>query len=267
MTQAASTPDAKESARDLSRAVLLALREAGIPFLIGGGYAFIRYTGIERPMKDFDVFVHERDWPRTAEALHAAGIETNVTFPHWLAKARSGDDVVDIIYGSGNGVAPVDDEWFTHATDDEVLGIPVRLVPREELLWTKSFVMERERFDGADVVHLVRVCAAELDWHRLLGRFGENWQVLFGHLVFFGFIYPGERTLVPREIMTELLRRHERLLAAPPSTEKVCRGTLISRAQYLVDIEAWGYSDPREAPRGGMSEAEIAQWTAAIDQQ
>ena len=251
--------------RELSRGVLLALRNAGVPFLIGGGYAFIRYTGIERRMKDFDVFLHERDWPRAAEALEQAGIETVLTFPHWLGKAKSGDVFVDIIYGSGNGVAPVDELWFRHSVEDEVLGIPVRLVPREELLWTKSFVMERERFDGADVVHIIKVCAGDLDWRRLLGRFAENWQVLLGHLVFFGFIYPGERRLVPPEIMTELLRRQERLLAADPPADRVCRGTLISRAQYLVDVEEWMYRDAREAPRGGMTEEEIALWTAAIE--
>jgi hypothetical protein len=263
------TPDDRQAnagdARELSRGVLVALRDAGIPYLIGGGYAFIRYTGIERPMKDFDVFLHERDWPSAVEALAGAGIETVLTFPHWLGKARRGDHFVDIIYGSGNGVAPVDEEWFQHATDDEVLGVAVRLVPREELLWTKAFVMERERFDGADVVHIIKVCAPDLDWRRLLGRFGENWQVLLGHLVFFGFIYPGERSLIPREILTELLRRHDRVIAAPPSTRRLCRGTLISRAQYLVDIEEWGYTDPREAPRGGMTDEEIALWTDAID--
>jgi hypothetical protein len=261
-----AVPEASPAAAALSRKVLVSLRDAEIPFLVGGGYAFIRYTGIERRMKDFDIFLQERDWPAASAALNAAGIDTVLTFPHWLGKAVADDVFVDIIYGSGNGVAPVDEDWFRHATDDEVLGVPVRLVPREELLWTKSFVMERERYDGADVAHLIKVCGADLDWRRLLGRFRENWQVLLGHLVFFGFIYPGERALVPEEIMRELLRRLERVNAAPPPTARVCRGTLISRAQFLVDIEEWGYIDPREAPRGGMSEEEIALWTAAIDQ-
>jgi hypothetical protein len=250
----------------LSRRVLVALREADVPFLVGGGYAFVRYTGIERPVKDFDVFLRERHWPDAVRALADAGIDTVLPFPHWLGKAVLDEDFVDIIYGSGNGVAPVDDEWFRHAIDDEVLGIPVRLVPREELLWTKSFVMERERYDGADIVHLIKVCAPQLDWRRLLGRFGENWQLFLSHLVLFGFVYPAERALVPREIMTELLTRHDRVLSAEPQKAKVCRGTLISRAQFLVDIDDWGYVDPREAPRGGMTDEEIAQWTAAIDQ-
>jgi hypothetical protein len=259
-------PETSSASLDLSRRVLVAMKDAGVPFLVGGGYAFIRYTGIQRRMKDFDLFVRECDWPATVNALNTAGIATEVTFTHWIGKAIEGDTFVDIIYGSGNGVAPVDDEWFRHSSEDEVLGIPVRLVPREELIWTKAFVMERERFDGADISHLIRVCAPELDWKRLLRRFGEHWQVLLGHAVFFGFVYPAEQGLIPREIMSELLTRLHRTLDAVPTQSKVCRGTLISRAQYLVDIEEWGYSDPREAPRGAMSESEIAEWTAAIEQ-
>jgi hypothetical protein len=159
----------------------------------------------------------------------------------------------------------VDDEWFRFAVDDEILGIPVKLVPPEELVWTKSFVMERERYDGGDVIHLVRVCGRRLDWTRLVARFGDNWQVLLGHLIFFAFVYPSERGLVPVDIMDDLLQRLDRARRAPPG-ERVCRGTLISRAQYLVDVEQWGYIDPREAPRGAMSEAEIERWTDAIDE-
>jgi len=49
------------------------------------------------------------------------------------------------------------------------------------------------------------------------------------------------------------------------SSQRICRGTLISRAQYLVDLELWGYEDARLAPHGSMSEEEASIWTAAID--
>jgi hypothetical protein len=260
------TTTSHHASATLSAAVLIALREAGIPFLIGGGYAFIRYTGIERQLKDFDVFLRERDYPAAVRALTLAGIETTLPFPHWLGKAVRGDDFVDIIFGSGNGAAPVDDEWFRHARDDAVLGIPVGLVPPEEVIWTKAFVMERERFDGADVVHLLLQRAHELDWPRLLARFADHWQVLLGHLVFFQFAYPSQRGLIPRDVMRELARRLERTIEAPPPIDRFCRGTLLSRAQYLPAIGQWGFTDAREAPRGGMTEAEIEVWTAAANQ-
>ena len=55
-------------------------------------------------------------------------------------------------------------------------------------------------------------------------------------------------------------------LEVPTRDSKVCQGTLLSRAQYLVDVDEWGYEDARITPRGSMTEEQIAVWTAAIDQ-
>ena len=139
------------------------LDEAGIDFLVGGAYAFERYTGIARHTKDFDIFVHPRDLERVLETLGAAGCETELPFPHWLGKARCGEDFVDVIFSSGNGVAAVDDEWFVHSVEEEIFGRPVRLIPPEEMIWSKAFIMERERYDGNDVIHLLRARAGSLD--------------------------------------------------------------------------------------------------------
>jgi hypothetical protein len=54
-------------------------------------------------------------------------------------------------------------------------------------------------------------------------------------------------------------------LEVPTRNAKVCQGTLLSRAQYLVDTDEWGYEDARLEPRGGMSADQIETWTAAID--
>jgi hypothetical protein len=158
----------------------------------------------------------------------------------------------------------VDDVWFEHAVPDHVLGLPVRLCPPEEMIWSKAFIMERERFDGADVAHLVRARGREMDWARLLDRFGARWRVLLSHLVLFGFIYPCERDAVPEGVMRQLLARLQAELAEPPSEDRACHGTELSRAQYLVDLERWGYRDARRIPHGNMSGDEIARWTAAI---
>ena len=69
----------------------------------------------------------------------------------------------------------------------------VRLSPAEEMIWSKAFIQERERFDGADVMHLLREIGPSLDWPRLLMRFGDYWRVLLSHLIMFGFVYPDKR--------------------------------------------------------------------------
>jgi hypothetical protein len=243
-----------------------ALGAAGVPFLVGGAYAFERYTGIARHTKDFDIFVRPADVDRVFEVLSCVGCDTEITFPHWLAKARCDGELVDIIFSSGNGVATVDEAWFEHAIEETVLGVPVLLMPAEEMIWSKGFIMERERYDGADIAHLLHARAKCLDWRRLLARFGRHWRVLFGHLVLFGFIYPSERAQVPAWVMTELTRRLQRETASVPVTgpTPVCRGPLLSRAQYLPDIDERGYQDARLTHESAMNEADIERWTEGI---
>jgi hypothetical protein len=247
------------------RAVLTALAEGGPPFLVGGGFAFRHYTGIERYTKDMDLFVRPRHASETLSALAAAGFRTELLFPHWLAKVYGDRAFVDVIFNSGNGVAVVDDEWFRYAEEGEALGIPVRYCPVEETIWSKAYVAERERYDGADVAHLLHARGELLDWPRLMRRFGDRWRVLLSHLVLYGFIYPGDRDRVPSWVMSALMRRLSGELGGQPPLEDrgVCRGTLLSREQYLPDLEA-GYLDGRLDDDVGMSAADIVAWTRAI---
>src|SRR6266542_3949583 len=251
-------------AREFYCHTLRVLEGAKLPTLIGGAYAFARYTGIGRHTKDIDVFVREQHFQPTLTVLKQAGFKTETTCPHWLGKAYHGEFFVDLIFSSGNGLARVDDDWFSNAVDECIFDVPVKLVPPEEMIWSKAFIQERERFDGADIAHLLRACGESIDWSRLLRRFAEHWQVLLSHLVLFGFIYPAERERVPSWLMHALLRRLEDTLSAPTPTERICRGTVLSRQQYLFDLEGLGYRDARSEPDNPMTADEIATWTAGI---
>ena len=253
-------PAAVECYRDAIRA----LREASVEFLIGGAYSFARYTGIVRHTKDLDVFIRPGDRDRALAALAAAGYRTEVTYTHWLAKAHRGPYFIDLIYSSGNGAAPVDDGWFEFATAGEVCGEPVRLCPPEESVWSKAFIMERNRYDGADIAHVLQAVGDRLDWRRLLDRFGPNWRVLYSHLVLFGFVYPAERDRVPGWVLRELNGRLRAELQADPPTDRVCQGTLLTATQYLPDVERRGYEDARVAPHGTMTAEQVAEWTEGI---
>ena len=263
--EASVQEDADSAPHAFYRRVMSRLDETGVPFLVGGAYALFRFTSMKRDTKDFDIFVRREDMERAMAALEDTGCHTEFTFPHWLGKAVCGENFVDIIFSSGNAVATVDDEWFAHAPEGEVLGRRARLCPAEEMIWSKAFIMERERFDGADVHHLFLRCGPALDWPRLLRRFGPHWRVLLSHLITFGFVYPGERNTIPTWVMDHLLAGVQRELRAPPraNQERVCCGPLLSRAQYLIDLEQWGYEDARLGPKGCMSDDEVALWTAA----
>ena len=249
------------------RESLAILGDADVPHLVGGAYAYARYTGIERHTKDFDVFIRQEDFDRAAAAFEEAGYRSELTFPHWLGKAygNGGEDFVDLIFSAGNGVAKVDDRWFDHAVKDTVFGVQTFLIPPEEMIWSKGLIMERERFDGADVNHMIKNVGLELDWQRLIDRYGKHWRVLFAHLVLYGFVYPSRRCNIPKWVMHELAGKLAAEMQQPDTNEKICYGPILSRQQYLLDIDDWGFGDARLKPHGNMTEEEIEQWTKGIE--
>jgi hypothetical protein len=112
------------------------------------------------------------------------------------------------------------------------------------------------------VLHLLRETGPQLDWQRLLRRFGDQWSVLLSHLTLFQFVYPDRRGCIPDALIDELT---ERLRSQRPEpAHRVCYGTLLSREQYLHDVEELGYADARVEPRGSMTPAETRIWTDAI---
>lgn len=221
------------------------LQKEGVPFLVGGAYCYACYTGIYRDTKDLDLFPRRRDAPRALEVLAEQGWRTERTDEVWIYKAFKGEYFVDLIFSSGNGVAEVDDEWFANARPAMVFGHHVQIAPAEEMIWSKAFVLERERYDGADVNHLVRAAGADMDWDRLMRRFDRYWEVLLSHLMLFRFAYPSDRDLVPGWVMAELMRRAGGSVRDGNWEEGICRGNLLSKVNYSVDIREWGYEDGR----------------------
>jgi hypothetical protein len=239
------------------------------PYLVGGAYSLAYHAGIVRHTKDLDVFVRPADADKVLEMFDREGYRVDRTFPHWLGKAfKRGDDTtfVDVIYASGNGLCPVDDDWFKYAVDGEVLGRPARLVPVEEVIWTKAFICERERFDGGDINHLIFHRGDSINWKRLIARFSGHERILLSHLVMYDYVYPGNRQMVPQQVMQELMDRvlESREFPATNGDRQLCRGTFISREQYLVDINDRGMKDARLKPRGPMSAKDVKHWTDAI---
>jgi hypothetical protein len=253
------------------RGVLLGLLEREVPFLVGGAYAMKEHAGIERHTRDLDLFVRRETLPAIERAASELGYVALEFSPHWLWKITTDAGYIDLIWSSGNGAAPVDELWFAHSMASEVFGIPVRLIPAEEMIWSKAYIQERERYDGADIAHILHRSADGLDWERLLERFGAHWRVLLEHLVAFGFIYPAQRHRVPPFVMRELISRlqDESALDAGAAEEDadLCRGTLLSRLQYLIDVRERGYRDARLRPDGAMTRDQIDAWSRRAEQE
>jgi hypothetical protein len=256
-----SHPD--DLAHSFYRETLEILEQAKVPVLVGGAFAQEFFTGISRETKDLDLFLMERDLHRALAALNRSGFHTEVAFAHWLGKAydNNGGQFVDIIFNSGNGLCKVDESWFDRAPQGEVFGRAVKFCPVEESIWQKAFIMERERYDGADIAHLLRAQSDKLDWNRLLRRFGKHWRVLLSYIILFGYIYPTERTRIPDWVQRKLSNLFACEIGQDASGENVCAGTFLSRAQFIVDIDEWGYRDMRTPDL--MSPEAVERWTAA----
>jgi hypothetical protein len=235
---------------------LRALDEAEIPYAVGGGYAMAYYTGIARNTKDLDIFVCYEEHVRILELLAGRGYRTEYFYPFWIAKVLSGDSFIDILYNSGNGLCVVDEDWFI-GDEIEVHGYRTRLVPPEEQLWSKAFVQDRDRYDGADIAHLILGRGRQFDWERLMRRFSGHERVLLAHLVLFGYVYPSEKDIIPDHVMHRLttIMGVER-----PTAERVCRGTNIAQKSYLADIHQFGFADGRLRPYGPLTRQELSQF-------
>ncbi|HEY7120776.1 MAG TPA: nucleotidyltransferase family protein [Tepidisphaeraceae bacterium] len=248
--------------KDFYLCALDLLDHAQVPYVVAGAYALACHAQIVRHTKDLDVFLKRADVRRAMNAFERAGFRAERTHPHWLAKAfdQRDDAFVDMIFRSANGLCEVDDDWLARGVPGHVLGRPTRICPAEEMIWSKSFVMARERFDGADIYHILRARGKELDWDRLLQRFDGYEQLLLAHLMMYRFVYPSKPEHVPDDVIDRL---HARIRLPIPARDKVCRGTLLSWDQYEPDLRRWGYEDARLQPYGNLTHDEIDQWTRA----
>lgn len=231
--------------RTVYKRALEALTPVDVPFVVAGAYAIYEHTGIYRKTKDLDLFFEPSAVVPAARALREAGFVTRLEDAHWLAKATSGETVVDLIYGMGNGVALIDSEWIRHSRQGMLAAIPVRIAPPEELLWHRLFISERHRHDMADILHLILCLGETFDWERLVTRVGEHWPLLLAQLLTFSYVYPGYRSNVPASVYEQLLARARADVSSDNGDDAdFTRGPLISRFSFTIDVREWGFTDP-----------------------
>jgi nucleotidyltransferase DUF2204 len=223
--------------------VLGLMAESGIPFLLSGTYALASYTGIDRPTKDVDVFAKAGDALKMLSWFKDHDFDVEIVDERWLARITRGKLFVDIIYNMPTVTTHVTDEWFDGAPTAELFGARVRLVPPTQFIWSKIFVQDHHRYDGADVVHMILKRHEEIHWEQLLGHMELYWEVLLIALLNFRFIYPSERDVVPKWLMDELLERLRDQTEVKGPGKRVCRGRIFSPRDYAIDVDRWGFSE------------------------
>lgn len=237
-----------EEQEALFREVLTALEDNRVPYAVSGAFALQQHTGICRFTKDLDLFLTSENAPEALECLKYRGFQCEVKDPVWLAKAYRDGFFVDLITGMSNAVIVVDNSWIQRATPGTIHGIKTRVLAPEELIASKLFVTRRERFDGADIAHVIYGTKGKLDWGRMLYLIGEHWEMLFWALVLFRYIYPAQTGYVPGEVWQDLIARFVNSVAEPDSAAKF-RGSLVDDNMFAIDVKEWGLPNMLEEYR------------------
>jgi hypothetical protein len=224
------------------REVLLVLNAGQIPYAVSGAFALQQHTGIWRFTKDLDVFLTADSVQGALRLLREHGYACEVCDPVWLAKARREDFFVDLITGMSNGVIAVDDAWIERSQPAEIIGVETRVLRAEELLASKLFVTRRERFDGADIAHIIYATKGKLDWDRIRAIVGEHWEILLWALILFRYVYPAHTDYVPFSLWSDLLTRYMELVTKPHGDARF-RGSLIDENMFAIDVNEWGMDD------------------------
>jgi predicted nucleotidyltransferase len=229
-------------ATKLYRDVLLAMNEHGIPYAVAGAFALQKYTSIWRMTKDLDLFIKASDVPAALEHLVNQGFRCETLDPVWLSKAHRGEYFVDLISGMSNATIVVDDSWLEGAQPAVIAGVHSQIISAEDLIASKLFVLRRERFDGADISHVIYRMKGQLKWDRILELAGEHWEIMLLALVLFRYIYPAHTDYVPASLWQHLLSRYMHLVQHPDANAPF-RGSLVDDNIFCIDIKNWGLED------------------------
>jgi len=173
-----------------------ALRKDGVPFLLGGGFALATYTGCWRDTKDIDFYVMPHDRSAAVKSLTRAGFDdyySRVPYDRkWIHRNVRSKMIVDVIWAMANQRARVDSAWFQRAGSVSIRGELLDVLPLEEMLWCKLYIMQRDHCDWTDIFNLLHARGQELDWSHLLRRLGPDRPLLNALLTIYGWLCPGQ---------------------------------------------------------------------------
>ncbi|MBW3592756.1 MAG: nucleotidyltransferase [Actinobacteria bacterium] len=148
-----------------------ALRDADVPFLLGGSLAAWARGGSSSD-HDVDFLVRPEDAQRAAAALEAAGMRIERPPEGWLLKAWDEDTLVDVIFEPASG--PVTDEMLARGEEREVLATPMRVMALEDVMVTKLMAMNETHLDFSGSLEIARPLREQVDWEDVRERTRES---------------------------------------------------------------------------------------------
>jgi predicted nucleotidyltransferase len=144
-----------------------ALRDAGVPFLLGGSLASWARGGPET-RHDLDLMIRPTDVETALEALTEAGMRPERPPEDWLVKAWDGDTLVDLIY-CPKGL-PVNDDLIARGEELSVLGMEMRVMALEDVLATKLMALTEHSLRYESLLQIARALREQIDWAAVRAR-------------------------------------------------------------------------------------------------
>jgi predicted nucleotidyltransferase len=144
-----------------------ALREGGVPFVLGGGVAIWARGGPETE-HDLDYFVKPEDAERALQALAEAGFRAEKPPEGWLYKAWDDGVLVDLIFDP-TGVT-VHDAFIEGAAETEVHAVRMRVLRPEDVLVTKLLALKEHSLDYDGLLEISRAVREQIDWDEVRRR-------------------------------------------------------------------------------------------------
>ena len=144
-----------------------ALRDAEVPFALGGGLA-VWARGGAKTEHDVDFFVKAEDAERAQRALVDAGMTPETPPEGWLLKAWDGDVLVDLVFEPRGG--PVTDEWFERAEELDVYAVTMLVASLDDVLVTKLLALTEQNLDYSSVLEIARAVREQIDWDEVRSR-------------------------------------------------------------------------------------------------
>jgi hypothetical protein len=148
-----------------------ALRDAEVPYLLGGGLAAWARGGPPTE-HDVDLFVKEEDAERALDALVEAGMRPERPPEGWLLKAWHGDTMIDLIFNPAGG--PVGEEHFDRAEFIEVMAQPMLVASLDDVVATKLLAINEQSPDFSSVLELARSLREQIDWELVRERTADS---------------------------------------------------------------------------------------------
>ncbi len=144
-----------------------ALRDADVPFALGGGLA-VWARGGAKTEHDVDFFVKQEDVERAQQALVDVGFRPENPPEGWLLKAWDGDVLVDLIFEPRGG--PIDDEWLERADELDVYAVTMRVASLDDVLVTKLLALTEQNLDYSSVLETARAVREQVAWDEVRRR-------------------------------------------------------------------------------------------------